>query len=213
MTASKRRRSVERRPSGTATTPEETGHERPFEVLVVCHANVCRSPMAEHLLRAALEDRFGAAATRHWRIRSGGTHVTAGSMTHELALKALAERGIHAEPLPALQVGRAQLDGADLVLTASREQRAWVVETCPSAVRRTFALRQFARLCAAGRSTTGGVPARTGPGLLRLATWGRAAVQPVSSDEDLVDDPIGGGLQRFRSSAQVIDDCVGQILG
>lgn len=179
----------------------------------MCHANVCRSPMAEHLLRAALEDRFGAHATQHWRVRSGGTHVSAGSMTHELALKALAERGVHAEPMPARQVGRAQLDSADLVLTSSREQRAWVVETCPSAVRRTFALRQFARLCAAGRSTTGGTSARTGPGLLRLATWGRAAVQPVSSDEDLLDDPIGGSIQKFRATAQVIDDCLGQILG
>lgn len=164
-------------------------------------------------MRAAIEDRFGPTAQRQWSVRSGGTHVTAGSVTHETALKVLAERGIQVEPLPARQLGRAQLDHADLILTASREQRAWVVETCPSAVRRTFALRQFARLCDAGRSTAGSGPAKTGPGLLRLATWGRTAVQPVPSDQDLVDDPIGGGLHRFRATAELIDACVDQMLG
>jgi len=37
----------------------------PGSILVVCTGNICRSPMAEGMLRAMLEERLGAIRIAH----------------------------------------------------------------------------------------------------------------------------------------------------
>lgn len=187
--------------------------EEPFAILCVCTANMCRSPIAEHLVRQGLRQRFGRVAGWDWVVRSAGTHVMPGSTVHELAREALLERGIPSEGASSHQVTPSMLQRADLVLTASRSQRARVVELEPSAVRRVFTMRQFARLCAAGSIEIGGQPIERGTDLLALATLGRTRVQPVPEAEDTIVDPIGHGLDEFRACADVIEECVTQILG
>ena len=58
-------------------------------VLMVCTANICRSPMAEGLLRA----RLGEAA-RDWRVESAGTWAIYGEQAAPRAIKVLKARGI-----------------------------------------------------------------------------------------------------------------------
>ncbi len=48
-----------------------------FRLLFVCHANECRSPMAERLARRMFADRFGAAAAE-LHVISAGTHARPG---------------------------------------------------------------------------------------------------------------------------------------
>ncbi|CAN5578085.1 hypothetical protein BH10ACT3_BH10ACT3_17110 [soil metagenome] len=188
-------------------------YEEPFAILTICTANVCRSPMAEHLLRHALREHIGRAAGVDWAVRSAGTHVTNGSTMHELAREALSERGISTEPAPARQATKAMLDRADLILTASRPQRAWIVERQPNSVRRVFTMRQFARLCAAGRAEGDGQPVRVGTDLMRRVAVGRMKLQPVAEEHDTIADPIGGDLREFQACARLIDDCIDQIFG
>ena len=52
-----------------AVSRDELPHRHPgagmtFRVLHVCTGNICRSPMAEHLMRAGLRERLGAGRTR-----------------------------------------------------------------------------------------------------------------------------------------------------
>ena len=61
-------------------------------ILFVCHANLCRSPMAESLTRSALADRLGAAAARV-DVASAGTHAEPGMSMHPYAEHVLRERG------------------------------------------------------------------------------------------------------------------------
>ncbi|MEV4500142.1 hypothetical protein AB0J84_31165, partial [Micromonospora arborensis] len=58
-------------------------------VLFVCHANLCRSPMAEHLARRLLADRPVTVA-------SAGTDAMDGLGMHPYAMEVVAESGADA---------------------------------------------------------------------------------------------------------------------
>ena len=97
------------------------------------------------------------------------------------------------------------LKEADLVLAMTRAQRGLVVELWPPAVRRTFTLREFARLLSWVDPSA--LPAGTPAERLRAATPLAAAERgrkQSSPDEDDVVDP-------FRRSNAVYSDSFAQI--
>lgn len=183
-----------------------------FSVLFVCTANICRSPMAEHMFQHALRGRLGRQDRWRWSVASAGTHAVRGAVAHDLARAALHERGVPIEGAPARQATLTMIEDADLILTAGRAQRSWIVERAPSSVRRVATLRQFARQCVAGRELSPG-PVWTGAAMVALSGVGRTRLQPVGADDDHIDDPIGGDLGDFRACAELIADCMIDMLG
>jgi protein-tyrosine phosphatase len=166
-----------------------------FEILFVCHANICRSPMMERLARQAL----GPEVT----VSSAGTHAWHGAAMHPYTEMVLGERGADARGFSSRPVTAAMLAGAGLVLAAAREQRAACVTLLPAAVRRTFTLRQFGRLA----STV-----EAGGGMARLLDAVRGVVgQPVPVGEDDLADPLGGPVEAFRACADEIQRVLGVI--
>jgi protein-tyrosine phosphatase len=115
-----------------------------FTVLFVCHANICRSPMAERLARRTLTPGTGGTV-----VVSAGTHAWAGYAMHPFTARVLAERGADHEGFGSRRLSAPIVDSADLILTASRNQRAAAATLSPAAARRTFTLRQFGRYAAA----------------------------------------------------------------
>ena len=61
------------------------------EILVVCTGNICRSPMAEGFLRAALVERLGEAAPV---VSSAGTAGWDGSGAMDESIRVAQERGV-----------------------------------------------------------------------------------------------------------------------
>jgi protein-tyrosine phosphatase len=113
----------------------------PFSVLVVCTGNICRSPLAEQLLRA----RF-AAVGLDVAVSSAGTGAAAGtSMTPEADALSMLYGGAPARHA-ATELSEQSIADADLVLTATRDHRHAVAVLHPRAARYTFTLAQFARL-------------------------------------------------------------------
>ncbi|MDR1766960.1 MAG: low molecular weight phosphotyrosine protein phosphatase, partial [Propionibacteriaceae bacterium] len=55
---------------------------RPFQVLTICHGNICRSPAAQYLLREALDERYA--------VSSAGTAAVVGWPVHETIAALLA---------------------------------------------------------------------------------------------------------------------------
>jgi protein-tyrosine phosphatase len=114
-------------------------------VLVVCTANICRSPTAAALLRS----RTGPAV----EVMSAGTHARRDDPVCPVAAawigglrpgdadvrRSLADH--RSAPLSADLIA-----SADLVLTMSRAQRSGVIALVPSAQRRTFPIRYVERL-------------------------------------------------------------------
>jgi protein-tyrosine phosphatase len=144
----------------------------PFSILVVCTGNICRSPLAEQLLRA----RF-AASGLEVTVRSAGTGAAAGTpMTPQAAELSMRYGGAPARHTATELTERLVAD-ADLVLTATRDHRHAVAMLHPRAVRYTYTIAQFARLLSA--------PSPTEPGVT-----GRNPFEPVRADTDEGRDPL-----------------------
>ena len=154
-----------------------------FSILTVCTGNVCRSPAVERLLSSKLGSTV--------RVTSAGTHALVGHPISEPMAALLRGAGVEEAPFEARRLSEQLLKDADLVLPLTRAQRSLVVELWPAAVRRTFTLREFARLL--DQVDPSALPAGTPADRLRAAIPLAAAERGrmrTSPDEDDVVDPF-----------------------
>jgi protein-tyrosine phosphatase len=196
-------------------------HDR-FEVLFVCHANLCRSAMAERLANRSFADRLGVRGSR-LAVSSAGTHARPGVPIHETAARVLRERRAYPGRFESRLLTPPIVAAPDLILTATREQRAACVSMVPGAVRHTFTLRQFGRLATSVGSLGTWFPARRSifpPGgtaivkadsparrlqaLLDEIASVRSRLQPVPAEDDDLVDPVRQPIEAFRRCADEI---------
>jgi protein-tyrosine phosphatase len=177
----------------------------PFRILTVCTGNVCRSPMAERLLRAGLRNRCGGQAD-DVEVSSAGTGALVGeamtAQTRALVDRLGAESGAHT----ARALAEDLVERADLVLALTRRHRSAVVTLHPRATRRTFTLREAARLAALVEP--GELP--DAPPAERL----RALVPLLGAKRGLVavDDPaVDDVADPFRRSDEVYEQMAAEL--
>ncbi len=103
---------------------------------MVCTGNVCRSPMAEYLLRPCLEDLPGW----HGHVRSAGVGALIGQPADETTAALMRDRGIDIGEHRASQLLRQDLRQADLVLVMENHHREAVFDLDPTARGKTFLL-------------------------------------------------------------------------
>lgn len=176
-----------------------------FCVLVVCHANHCRSPLAEHLLRVAASER-----NLDWQVSSTGTHARPGIPMHASVARILAGRGLNTTEWRSQAITPELVRHADLILTASEAQQS-VVRFDSSALRRTYTIRQFAHLAAVVTEEPTVELADYGHWLMREVWQRRGQTQPLPQGQRDIGDPMGQSFQHFRRCAAVIDRALDQI--
>ncbi|HKT05464.1 MAG TPA: hypothetical protein VJT31_38595, partial [Rugosimonospora sp.] len=132
----------------------------PFRLLYVCTGNMCRSVFAEVITRHALQERSARRAA-WFHVSSAGTAASPGQAVHPYTVAALRRMGIQLDGYEARRLTPSLLRDSDLVLTATVAQRDWAVGLLPAGSRRTFAIREFARVC----DTLAGTPGRDEPPL------------------------------------------------
>jgi protein-tyrosine phosphatase len=171
-------------------------------ILVVCTGNICRSPIAEGLLRAALVDRFGERAPA---VSSAGTWGVEGSPPTEEAVIAAQERGADIAGHRARRLAVVTPGEADLVVTMAGEHR--VAATIDHGLgARTFTLKELVRLLESLPAVPPGADPDSLQGRVAEADAARrGGFRGNPLDEDVV-DPLGQPLQSYRAVAWEIDE-------
>ena len=177
-------------------------------ILVVCSGNICRSPIAEGLMRRAVADRFGADAPE---VSSAGTIGLEGSPATPEAVQAAAERGVVIGGHIARRLTNAMIAEANLVIGLAAEHRDAVAARVPAAADRTFTLKEMGRLleydAPASVKAADTLDAR-----IAAAAATRVAGRATNPyDEDVV-DPLGMPLDTYRAIAWEIDEWTNRLV-
>lgn len=177
-----------------------------MQVLLVCTGNICRSPVAEVLLRG------------HWagewdvHLSSAGTQAHVGAPIYSPIRRLLIERGVSEGSFAARQVTASLVEAADLVLVMTREHRSAVVVLHPPAVRRTFTLREFARIAPlAERLLDGKTLAQRLSALVPLAARMRGSAR-ATAEADAILDPYGRGNPACMMAVDQIEAAVDELI-
>ncbi len=181
--------------------------ENDFHVVVVCLANHCRSPLMEFLLRRQAELR-----NLPWTVSSAGVDAAQGIPAHPYSAELLAERGLEVGDWVSRRLDQPILDSAQLILTATEDQRETVEEMDRSTVGRTFPLLQFAYMATTLRPPRLVAAAELGPWLVDESYWRRKRIKSFPMRERDLEDPWGRSMNRFRQCAQLIDRAYADIL-
>jgi protein-tyrosine phosphatase len=174
-------------------------------ILAVCTGNICRSPAVEHLLA----NQLGPTVS----VSSAGTHALVGHPISEPMAALLQRVGVEPQPFEARRLSEHMLKEADLILPMTRAQRGFIVELWPAAVRRTFTLREFARLLTLvdPSALPSGAPRDRLSAAIRLAAAERGR-ERVPSEEDDVIDPFRLTDDVYAKSFEQINHAVERIV-
>ncbi len=167
-------------------------------ILVVCTGNICRSPMAEGFLRAALSARFGDAAPA---VSSAGTMGLEGSEATPEGVEAARELGSDIAGHRARRITVPVTSQADLLLCMATDHRELLARSGPELASRAFTMKELVRLLETLRAPE----LHAGPATLaaRVAAADqarRAGALPRSRDDDVA-DPLGQPFEAYRATA------------
>lgn len=125
------------------------------KVLFVCQANVCRSPLMAFEFAASLAS---SGETASWSVSSRGTTVPSGTsvcdLTAELAMRSRTDEDVVHAHVPT-EFSDEALDSYDLILVATKTERARIAQAAPTLRARTFTLREAISLGEAGAAIPG----------------------------------------------------------
>ena len=172
-------------------------------IVVLCTANVCRSPMAAGLLAHRLSE-LGVTA----RVWSAGM-LHGGDPPLPEVVSVMAGYAIDITAHRSRVADAADLARADLVLAMAREHLRYAVVTQPGAWPRAFTLRELIRR---GERIGARRPGEPLSGWLSRAHEGRerAALLGDSAEDD-VPDPAGKPLREVVDVARLLDRSVARL--
>ncbi|MDP9888907.1 arsenate reductase/protein-tyrosine-phosphatase family protein [Pseudarthrobacter enclensis] len=114
----------------------------PVRILTVCTGNICRSPVAERLLQAGLDQVVPGG----FHVASAGTRAMVGEPMQPISADIVRTYGGSPDGFAARQLTPKILRGVDLVLTMTSGHRGEVLQLDASLLKRTFTIREFARM-------------------------------------------------------------------
>ena len=176
---------------------------RARSLLVVCTANICRSPLAEGLLQVQV-------AERGLTVRSAGTRALVGHPPVPESVDYLRRRTGLTLQHRGVPLTPQLIQDSGAILTMTERQRAEVVRLAPGALRRVFTLRQFVRLAP---HLPGAASYRSVDELAEAVARCRALAGPAVDGEDDVVDPYGGSPEQYEHSFALIARSCSRVAG
>jgi protein-tyrosine phosphatase len=173
------------------------------DIVVLCTANVCRSPMAAALLAWRLSG-LGVMVP----VRSAGM-IGGGDPPFPEVISVMAWYGIEIASHRSSIACAADLAHASLVLAMARDSLRYAVTTEPGAWPRTFTLKEIVRR---GERIGPRPPGEPFADWLSRAHAGRERASLLGdSAEDDVADPAGGSLRIYGDTARLLDRLVSRL--
>jgi protein-tyrosine-phosphatase len=177
-------------------------------ILVVCRANVARSPLAEVMLRAGLT---GTGID----VASAGVQAITGASPARGSVDLAARRGLDLTAHRSQPVTVPLLVASTLVVTMSERHRAACNRMATGLDHTTFTLRELDRLTAELDADTGAglwdSPATRLRWLGEAAHLRRASAPPALEPED-IPDPMGRDWDAWFALDDVLDELIGRFL-
>lgn len=170
-----------------------------FAILFVCTGNVCRSPMAELLAGICADPTAGLT------VASAGMSALVGEGVDGASAAVLSELGIDSARHRARQFEAAFALNAGLVLTAETAHRDTIIAEVPTVWRRTFTMKEFARLA---RHASAAEPAA----IVAELSWLRGADGALPAGIDDLTDPYRGTIEQARAVADEVTGVVQTVL-
>lgn len=106
-------------------------------IMFVCTGNICRSPMAEYMLRRRL------GPNTNWTVCSTGTSAGRGMPASRAAEVVMSEMGIDLTPHRSSPLTREGVDAASLIVVMAGGHRDFIRTVYPDATEKVFLLKSF----------------------------------------------------------------------
>ncbi len=171
-------------------------------VLVVCTANICRSPMAEAFLLREAAAR-GSAVALTVGVASAGVLAADGIPAADGSVRAMGQLGVDLSAHRSRRVTEEIVRGSDLILTMEASHVRTIVVDVPEAFARTFTWRELITRVESGENRDWAA-ARAGG----LESWievmgqGRSTRALLSAGGLDVTDPYGRSSRVYRRCAR-----------
>lgn len=184
-----------------------SGLVRDVRILVVCTANVIRSPFIAGLLRA----RLARAGYPDVGVDSAGVMALEGRAADARVVEVARAYGVDLGDHRSTAVTDRLLDEADTILCAARDHRDSILRIRPDVLGKTFTLREFSRALApavaGARETDWRAVSR------RVAAHRRSHPLEAQPDDEDVRDPVAGGPAQWQEFEEQAVTAVAQLLG
>lgn len=158
----------------------------------MCTGNLCRSPMAEALMRAELRAR-GCDGIQ---VASVGTWASYGGAASAYAAEVLARRQIDLADHRSRPLEPEEVEDADIVVAMTSVHVREIEQALPEAGAKTFLLKEIAEVERRGS-------AADASGRLRLLLGGRRPEARRSLD---LDDPMGLDMSAYERCVRELQD-------
>ena len=112
-------------------------HDPTKLIVFVCTGNICRSPIAEYLMRYRLGDRT------QWCVASAGVFASDGAPASQGAVQALADLNIDASQHRSQMLTNELVEGATLLVVMTDNHKRQVLSYFPNAENKVFRLTEF----------------------------------------------------------------------
>lgn len=115
-----------------------------LNIMIVCTGNTCRSPMAERLLKEAIEK--SGKDIRGYNVCSVGLSTMNGMKASDNSIKVLEEYGIDLSDHKSTVVTKELIEKSDLILTMTKSHKNFLIQSIPKYAQKVYTLKEFAGL-------------------------------------------------------------------
>ncbi len=113
-----------------------------MKVMFICTGNICRSAMAEAMLKKMLKEKNKA----NIQVYSCGIYAETGDFPTQNAIDVMEQYGINLKTHKATNIKEAKIEEMDLILCATLSHKIAVLQSYPKVQNKIYTMKEYAGL-------------------------------------------------------------------